>query len=75
MRGYRDPYRQRRRWEALEARPCPTGCPHPMGAHREYQSTWERGDEGLVEVKHPRYRPLLFRCDLCECEIDAAVAS
>lgn len=51
--------------------PCPT-CGHREG-HREYPSTWKTNDDGteLIEVPHPKYKPLLFACtaDGCECEI------
>jgi hypothetical protein len=71
MKGYRDPARQARRWEAqADAWRCPNRCGHDVTAHREYPSTWERGEDGPVEVRHPRYLPGRFACQLdgCDCE-------
>lgn len=73
MKGYRDPTRQARRWEAqADAWTCPNGCGHDVSHHKEHPSTWKRGEDGLVEVRHPRYRPGLFACfaEGCMCEVD-----
>lgn len=73
-KGYRDPTRQQKRWEAqANAWTCPNRCGHDVTAHREYPSTWETDEDGeLIEVRHPRYRPALFACHVegCACEID-----
>jgi len=74
MKGYRDPARQVRRWEAkADAWACPNGCGHGVVLHREYPSTWQPSEDGPMEVEHPRYRPGLFAChmDGCGCEVTA----
>lgn len=75
MKGYRDPTRQARRWEAqTNAWTCPNGCGHDVVDHKEYPSKWVRSPNGPVEVHDPRYRPGLFSCrfDGCNCEVDAS---
>ena len=73
MRGYRDPALQAKRWEAqANAWTCPNGCGHDDYPHREYQPTWERGEDGPVRVPHPLYRFGVFACaaDGCDCEVE-----
>lgn len=47
-------------------------CGHLRSQFHEYPSTWTLEGGELVEVEDARYRPFLFRCDVCETEIDRA---
>ena len=71
---YRDPSAQAQRWVAqANAWVCASGCGHGVEAHREHAPTFQRDSDGyLVEVPHPRYRPMLFVCTAqgCTCELD-----
>jgi hypothetical protein len=58
--------RDRAQDEYLDAHPC--SCGHSIREHHEYRSSWEIVNGEPTEVRHPRYRPALFRCDHCECE-------
>lgn len=48
----------------------PCHCGHSQLQHREYAPTWSIVEGELVETPHPNYRPGLFKCDHCSCEID-----
>jgi hypothetical protein len=30
---------------------------------------WDRTEDDFVETRHPKYRPALFKCDVCDCEV------
>lgn len=65
---------QARALDAVAARPCPNGCGHSLGDHRELPA--ERGvhvvgmeGESVVFEANPDYRALDFHCgvDGCSC--------
>lgn len=66
-------FRQAAALDAAAARPCPNGCGHTSGEHRELiAATWEIRDGEIVEIPNPEYKPFHFHCshEGCSCVID-----
>lgn len=66
--------RQARAMDAVDDAPCPNGCGHRVGAHRELRPTWRVENGEPVEVPHPDYAPRHFHCedDGCSCVLVAS---
>lgn len=66
------PVRSEAKWSAALNEKMP--CGHTAGDYREYPATTTITfiDGQFVEAKfdHPRYRPGLFRCDICGTEAE-----